>query len=233
MTVALHFLRVAPRLGVLALACVAVSACQTMPGANHAAAKPDPILPTAQYALKAESHVKALNFRVNPSGLSENQRRALDQVAGRAAWTRDEPVDVEIVTSGDPAAIAAGRTMARYLGDHDVSDDDLSMHSSAEQPADVITVNMVYYRAKTYDCNRTWENLTSTGANKTYHNFGCAITSNLAAQIADPRDLDHPRAADSSDAGRKSVVLDKYRKGEITASQTDDNAKGNISDAIK
>ncbi|MGZ3297516.1 MAG: CpaD family pilus assembly protein [Asticcacaulis sp.] len=217
---------------VLALAS-ALGACQTMPSGHAEAAKPDPVLPTTQYALAADSHVKTLNFRVNSKGLSDNQRRALDQVASRAAWTRGDAVDVEIITSGEPSAVAAGHGMAAYLSDHDVSDDSIDVHSAPEQAPDIVTVNLVYYRAKTYDCNRTWENLTSTGANKTYKNFGCAITSNLAAQIADPRDLDHPRAADSSDAGRKSVVLDKYRKGQITASESDVNAKGNISDAVK
>lgn len=193
---------------------------------------PDPTLPSTQYAMTAETQVRTMNFRVE-SGLSENQRRALDQVAQRAAWTADEPVDVQIVTAGDPAAMAAGRGMADYLYAHDVAAKDLSVKSASDQAPDIVTVNIVFYRAHKLDCNQTWENLSATGKDDTYKNFGCAVTANLAAQIADPRDLTRPEAATPTDATRKSTILDNYRQGKITSSATDDNAKGTISDAIK
>ncbi len=199
---------------------------------GHADPRADPVLPSEQYAATAETQVRSMNFRVEPS-LSDNQRRALDQVASHAAWTNDAPVDVQIITSGNPAAVAAGRGMAEYLYAHDVAAKDLSVKSTQDQAADIVTVNLVFYRAHRLDCNRSWENLTATGANHAYQNFGCAITANLAAQVADPRDLDHPAAATSGDAGRKSTVLDNYRQGKITAAQADDNAKANISTAIQ
>jgi pilus assembly protein CpaD len=199
---------------------------------GHADPRPDPVLPTEQYAATAETQVRSMNFRVEP-GLSENQRRALDQVAARAAWTNDAPVDVQIITSGDPHAIAAGRGMADYLYAHDVAAKDLTVKSAQDQASDIVTVNLVFYRAHRLNCNQSWENLTATGANHAYQNFGCTLTANLAAQVADPRDLDHPAAATSSDAGRKSTVLDNYRQGRITSAQSDDNAKANISTAIQ
>jgi len=105
--------------------------------------------------------------------------------------------------------------------------------SQAGQPADIVTVNIVDYRARTYACGQTWENLAATRNNTPYQNFGCAVSSNLAAQIADPRDLQTPREATSADMGRRSVVFDKYRKGDVTSSAKDDNATGAISNAIK
>ncbi len=210
-----------------------LSGCALTPELDgRAPAHPDPVLPTTQYAMTADTQVRTMNFRVEP-GLSENQRRALDQVAARAAWTADEPVDVQIVTSGDPAAIAAGRGMADYLYAHDVAAKDLSLKSAPDQAADIVTVNIVFYRAHKLECNQTWENLAATGKDDTYQNFGCAVTANLAAQIADPRDLTRPEAATPTDATRKSTVLDNYRQGKVTSSAADDNAKGTISDAIK
>ena len=58
--------------------------------------------------------------------------------------------------------------------------------------------------------------MTDTSENKNYFNFGCASQQNLAAQIADPRDLLSPRGVDSIDAGRRTTVLDNYRRGEPT-----------------
>ena len=47
--------------------------------------------------------------------------------------------------------------------------------------------------------------------NRQYHNFGCATRANLAAQIANPTDLLHPRAPTPADAGRRDAVIETYR----------------------
>jgi pilus assembly protein CpaD len=212
----------------------ALSGCAGLSSNNKLATKaPEPATPGAGYALQADSDVKSINLRVEPTGLSLNQRRALDQVAAKASWTSGEPVDVEIVTSDDPTALAAGQGVGSYLAAHDVANENLIQKSTQEQPADVITVNLVSFTAHTYECGKEWENLSATGSNKAYKNFGCAIASNLAAQVADPRDLDHAAAATPIEAARKSVVLEHYRKGEVTSTQSSDDAKGTISDAIK
>jgi pilus assembly protein CpaD len=70
-------------------------------------------------------------------------------------------------------------------------------------------------------------------SNDVQPNFGCAVTANMAAQIANPADLARPQHATPADAARRSLVLDKYRKGQITSSEKDDQAKGVVSDAIK
>ena len=215
------------------LAMASLSACATTGDSAANTKAPDPITPSEQYALTAQSQVDSINLRINATGLSANQARALDQVASRAAWTSDSHADIQIVTSGDPRAMAAGRSVAGYLTGRDVPGDAVSQFSQADQPADIITVNIVDYQARTYACNQSWENLAATRNNKTYANFGCAVTSNLAAQVADPRDLIDPAAATSTDAGRKSVVLDKYRKGEVTSAAKDDQSTGTISQAIK
>ena len=219
-------------LSTFALAALALTGCATGAGnaGNVALTAPTP---TEQYPLQAQTMTKTVNLRINAAGLSGNQRVALDQIAERASWTSGEPVDIEIITSADPVAIAAGRTVGGYLMDHDVAGTSLSQLSQQGQPADIVTVNIVNYRARTYACGQTWENLAATRNNTPYQNFGCAVSSNLAAQIADPRDLQTPRTATSVDMGRRSVVLDKYRKGEVTSSAKDDNANGAISDAIK
>ena len=219
-------------LAALALAAATLGACATTPS-SQAVLKPAPILPTEQYALTAQTMNRPINLRINPNGLSDNQRLALDQVAGHASWISGEPVNVQIVTSGDPQAVAAGRMVGSYLVNRDVDTGNLSQVSNQDQPADIITVNMTYYRARTYDCGQNWENLTKTASNTPYDNFGCATTSNLAAQIADPRDLSQPAAATSTDVARKSTILGKYRAGETTGAATDAASSGTISDAIK
>ena len=52
----------------------------------------------------------------------------------------------------------------------------------------------------------------TTHDNRNYHNFGCATQNNLAAQIANPTDLLHPREASPVDAGRRNQIINDYRE---------------------
>jgi pilus assembly protein CpaD len=66
--------------------------------------------------------------------------------------------------------------------------------------------------------------------NRPHWNHGCASQRNLAAQVAEPADLVQPRADTPALTSRRATVLDKYRKGEGTATQNPDANKGKISD---
>lgn len=66
--------------------------------------------------------------------------------------------------------------------------------------------------------------------NRQYYNFGCTTQRNMAAMVDNPSDLVQPRAEIPPYTGRRTVVLEKYRKGESTASIHMDGAKGKISD---
>jgi pilus assembly protein CpaD len=67
-------------------------------------------------------------------------------------------------------------------------------------------------------------------SNRPHWNHGCAIQRNLAAQVAEPADLVQPRADTPALTSRRATVLEKYRKGEGTATQNPDANKGKISD---
>lgn len=74
-------------------------------------------------------------------------------------------------------------------------------------------------QAKVAPCGRWPEDLGNTHENKNYFNFGCASQANLAAQIADPRDLLSPRGMSETDAERRTTAIADYRRGEATASE--------------
>ena len=73
--------------------------------------------------------------------------------------------------------------------------------------------------ARTDPCGRWPEDLGDTSENKEYANFGCASQQNLAAQVADPRDLLGPRGVGEIDAERRTTMLEDYRNGAATASE--------------
>lgn len=88
-----------------------------------------------------------------------------------------------------------------------------------------ITISFVTYAASAPECGTNWtENLGYTPRNLPWPEFGCSTQHNMAAVISDPRDLVEPRAADSTDAARRSTVLEKYRKGEATGAASTNGA---------
>jgi len=66
--------------------------------------------------------------------------------------------------------------------------------------------------------------------NRPYWNFGCATQRNLAAMVDNPADLVQPRGETPAYEARRAMVLDKYRKGESTATNYPNENKGKISD---
>lgn len=70
-------------------------------------------------------------------------------------------------------------------------------------------------------------------SNHAYWNFGCSAQRNLAAVVDTPADLVQPRGETPIYAARRTVVLDKYRKGEPTATRNPDADKAKISDIGK
>ncbi len=68
-------------------------------------------------------------------------------------------------------------------------------------------------------CGNFNQDITGTGAtlqgwnNKPYFNAGCAYQTAIAAQVADPLDLQRPRAEGRADVLRRMKVFDDARKG--------------------
>ena len=69
--------------------------------------------------------------------------------------------------------------------------------------------------------------------NRPYWNLGCAYQRNLAAMVDNPADLVQPRGETPIYAARRTQALDKYRKGEATATVYPNANEGKISDVGK
>lgn len=87
------------------------------------------------------------------------------------------------------------------------------------------------YETTVQDCPTINEiKFESTRTNTVNRSFGCSVSINLAAMIADPSDLVGVQPMDPSDATRRAIVFEKYRNGEPTAAERE--ASGAISQAI-
>jgi pilus assembly protein CpaD len=71
------------------------------------------------------------------------------------------------------------------------------------------------------------------GENRPYYNLGCSTQRNLAAMADNPSDLVQPRGETPAYSARRSVVLDKYRKGEVSSTTFAKTDAGKLSDVGK
>jgi pilus assembly protein CpaD len=69
--------------------------------------------------------------------------------------------------------------------------------------------------------------------NREFWNLGCSSQRNLAAMVENPADLVQPRGDTPTYTGRRTQVLDKYHRGESSATVYPDADKGKISDVGK
>jgi len=90
-----------------------------------------------------------------------------------------------------------------------------------------VELGYVGYAAHTDRCGDWSVNLTDTGENTPMPNFGCAVQQNVAAMVADPRDLIEPRTMGTSDASRRTTVVGKYEQGNITQADKNKGDKNN------
>jgi pilus assembly protein CpaD len=194
------------------------------------------VTPTEQFAIEVQSEPVTLQLAPHRRGASRDQARALADFARQ--WSDASGGAIAIQTparDGDPAAAYRTASDARdILLAQGVPPARVRIVSSGPDRAGspVIVVTYAHYKAKGSDCGAAWDNMGVTGDNRPYGNFGCAVTANFAAQVADPADLMAPHDLDPPDATRRQWVIDNYRRGLPTASAKDEQANGAVSTAV-
>ncbi len=220
-----------PFLAIAALA--TLSACAT-PTPDRMS---DVRTPLDHFQPKAVSSEHEIRLAIHAQGLSGPQADALAAFA--ADWADAEGGTITLrAPSGGPDAGAAFRTAegARtFLIDQGVPSDRVVIagYDAQGQAGGILHVSYTRFEAVIPSCGKAWTNIAHSMTNDAQPNFGCAVSANMAAQIADPADLVRAHQSAPIDASRRAVVLDKYRKGLMTSSEKDDQAKGVVSEAIK
>lgn len=192
---------------------------------------------TERHPISVNAEIKSLRFEVTPGvgALTHAQERSLHQFIATYRASSKNKLKLEA-----PATQKNRSAVAGVLGD-------IAAHFRAVG----ITPNEVVYKkyndpsigdktpiilsyqqhvARVPTCGNWSVNLAKTYENKPMPNLGCAQQSNLAAMVSDPRDLLGPRALTPADFERRSVVIDKYRQGEVTSSARSDEESGKVSE---
>ncbi len=216
-------------------ALASVAGCASTPPAQSA--RVDAVTPLDQYRIKTHDAPDQLGLTVHAGGLSAAQHDALAEFAERWRSTGGALVTLQVPSDApDPDAarsyvLAAESTLAVLGVPYDHVRTVTYVQGPAPKPLVLASFDTVVADAP--DCNGVgWENLSATKNNTVYKRFGCTLVANLAAQIADPRDLRGQTALAPGDNSRRMKVIDNYRNGKVTASEKDTQASGAVSQSV-
>lgn len=221
-----------PHVLLLGLTGLAATACTSPPLANN---ERHYYNVEEQYPITVEPQVATLAVQVD-TGLHTLARGEDARVATFAErWKMRGQGLLNIATpgglSGDSRALSQ---VKKILSANGVASDAVrfTTYEPASDDAQApISISFVAYTATASECGQDWsKNLGFEPRNTPYSSFGCATQHNMAAIIADPRDLIEPRPSDPSDATRRSDVVGKYQQGLVTRTQRDTSDDGTSSD---
>jgi pilus assembly protein CpaD len=199
-----------------------------------ASSDPVPMTPLSRYALQVEPGLDRIALAVHDQGLSANQRDAIGQLAARYGASGYGAVTVEAPAGDDPAAVQQTYAVRAALQAAGVPGDRIQIAAyAAPDPRAPVLAGFETVRASVPNCSLEARNLGVRYSNQSSGGFGCAVTANMAAQIADPRDILGARAMTPADSGRAAVVFDNYRKGEVSSTPQEPLVNGEISRAVE
>jgi pilus assembly protein CpaD len=190
--------------------------------------------------IKETDHTIQIFVGSNRGGLNASQRA--DVLAFAQTWKKEGTggiiIDLPSGTTNQLAASEAVREARSILAAAGVPPSAIAVRPY--QPRNrvaIATVRLNYPRVAAeagpcglwpQDLGPTYE--TQHFENKPYWNLGCATQRNTAAMVDNPTDLVQPRGESSAYAPRRSVVMEKYRRGEGTATTYPNASQGMISD---
>jgi pilus assembly protein CpaD len=239
---------IAKRRGAMALRALAiVGLATTLAGcySQHVAQQepyPEDYRERHPITLKEREHTVEILIGRNRGGLTPSQR--VDVLSFAQIWRRESNsgiiVDVPRGGPTDHAIADSMREVRSILTASGVPHNAVYVHTYRPASSSLVAIRLNYTKlvAEAGPCGLWPHDLgTSFDAtymeNRSYWNLGCAHQRNLAAMIDNPTDLIQPRGETPAYSARRSVVIDKYRKGESPSGQYNGYVNGKISDLGK
>ena len=217
---------------IASLAVVALCAGAGVARADKATERPAAI-ESERYGIAVKPAPLELLIAAHASGLSLPQTAALRDFTWR--WINGDrtPITVSAPEHGpDSAGVYRTASAARdFLIDQGVPAPSIEIvgYDAAGDEHAPIRVSFTHIVAEGPQCGLSWSNLSDTRSNSSYPEFGCAVTANIANQVADAADFLHPRASDPSDAVRRESVINTYRLPGVTGTPLDSQANASLS----
>jgi len=208
---------------------LAASGCASMSGDGSV-----PMTPLSRYALQVEPGLDRIALAVHDRGLSSNQHAALRDLSARYSASGVGQVRIESPSGDDPVAVEQAYAVRAFLQASGIPAHRIQMAAYAAPDSRApILAGFETLRASIPDCSAEARNMGVRFSNQSSGGFGCAVTANMAAQIADPRDILGARPMTPADSGRAAVVFDNYRRGQPSSTPQEALVSGRISAAVE
>ena len=214
---------------------VTLAATATL-GACASNGSPDsqPLTPLSRYSLQVEPGLDRIALAVRDDGLSANQQAALNDLADRYMLSGVGQVRVEGPSGEDPAAARQTWAVRTALEAAGLPAERIVIASyAAPDPRAPVLAGFETVRAVIPNCAAEPRSLGGRFSNEPSMGLGCAVNANIAAQIADPRDIVGHRPISPPDSGRAAVVFDNYRRGEVTSAPQEKLVEGRLARAVE
>jgi pilus assembly protein CpaD len=223
------------RMGI-AFALVSLSACKTT-------AEMEPVQPSA-YTIRHPIVVTGDEVRLrvqsgrNNRGLTSAQRARIDAFITnyRDSGTGSLKIKTPSSALNDVSSARVVADIRRIIERNAVPRSSIRMvnyYPRKSRRSSAVILSYRHYSASTNECGAWPESNTITKNNQPSWSFGCATQNNLAAMIANPRDLIVPRNSSPADAQRRDTVIGKYRAGKDTTAAVSSQANGSVSSVAK
>jgi pilus assembly protein CpaD len=217
--------RVLARIALVACAAVATASCR--PENDDAQMRAGALMlsdPTARHPISVSEEPTSMSVKIGryQDGLSAHQSTKIAEFFSsyrrRGMSSSRLVIEAPSGSANDTATMRAVSEM-RYLADTagiDPSSVRFEAYNAA-RGADA-SLKLSFMKAVAYgpDCGYWPTNLATNRENENYDNFACAQQKNLAAMVANPSDLTHPRGMGPSSSERRDVIYGKYVKGDAT-----------------
>jgi pilus assembly protein CpaD len=218
----------------------AVTACASSHGTQTAKVEPARS-PTTQFSVTLTHSPDEILLAPHASGLSVAQAAAVGDLVERWRDAGSGPVTIQTPAGGGSDAYRSTMSVQGALARLGLTEDQVKLVSyqaaagAAASPTGVtpIVVGFTHFEATGPKCGRDIHDFTKTYTNQPNNNFGCAVTANFAAMLANPADLANPRPVDAPDANRRETIFGHYRKGELMSSAKDPQANGAVSSVLQ
>ncbi len=139
-------------------------------------------------------------------------------------------VQMPVRPSAQASIEQVAHEMQREMEDMSIGPESLRVRKYVSRDAyPVIRLSFERYVAKASECGGWNQNLGQDENNGNSDYWGCAMQNNLAAMVANPRDLKGPRGWSPRDARRRDKVFDKHIKGEVTGAQRSNDERVDVS----
>ncbi|MBV8977899.1 MAG: CpaD family pilus assembly protein [Alphaproteobacteria bacterium] len=168
-------------------------------------------------AVEPDFHTIRLPFSATEAGLMPDDAARFSVFVAEYLASGNGAISIS-APPGSSANVAIGYFGER-LAQYGVPRERILVGTRNEPGDGKVEIGYMAYKAHVENCtpggdwSKDWSD---TVDNQPTPNFGCAVQSNMAAQLSDPRDLVQPRTMDDPDAVRRNAMMGHYEKGEIT-----------------